>query len=312
MEQGIQQNKDMKLLGIFTRRRPATIKTALEGVPVFHVDDAEKMTGEIDVMILCGGSASDLPIQGPLFAGLFNTVDGYDAHARVPDYFQAVNSRALAAGKVSIIAGGWDPGMFSVNRLYAEAILPQGNTYTFWGKGVSQGHSDAVRRVKGVQDAKQYTIPLEKAIEAVKSGHMPELTTGERHRRECFVVAEEGADKLRIEQEIKTMPDYFAGYDTTVHFITAEELKKHHSGIPHGGLVIRYGKTGLQKPHSHIIEYKIELGSNPDFTANVLIAFARAAYRLNKEGQSGARTVVDIPPAYLSPKSAAEIRKTFI
>ncbi len=312
MEQGIQQNKDMKLVGIFTRRQPVEIKTALAGVHVFHVDDAEKMTGEIDVMILCGGSASDLPVQGPLFAGLFNTVDGYDAHAKVPDYFQAVNSSALAAGKVSIIAGGWDPGMFSINRLYAEAILPLGNTYTFWGKGVSQGHSDAVRRVKGVQDAKQYTIPLEKVIEAVKNGHMPNLTARERHRRECFVVIEEGADKQRIEQEIKTMPDYFADYDTTVHFITAEELKRNHSGIPHGGLVIRYGKTGLQKSHSHIIEYKIELGANPDFTANVLIAFARAAYRLNKEGQSGARTVVDIPPAYLSPKAAAEIRRTFI
>ena len=312
VELGIQQNDDMKLIGVFTRRDPATIKTVIEGVQVFHIDDAENMTDRIDVMVLCGGSMSDLPVQGPLFAGLFNTVDGYDTHAKVPDYFNAVNKNALDAGKISIIASGWDPGLFSINRLYAEAILPVGNTYTFWGKGISQGHSDAIRRVKGVKDAKQYTIPVENAVEAVKRGDMPDFTTGEMHKRECFVVVEDGADKKRIEHEIKTMPNYFSDYDTEVHFITEEELKKNHSGMPHGGLVIHCGKTGLKESHNHMIEYKLELDSNPDFTANVLIAFARAAYRLNKEGVSGAKTVVDIAPAYLSVKSADEIRKFLI
>lgn len=312
MEMGIQENKDMDLVGVFTRRDPSTIKTVTEGVQVFHVDEAKNMTNQVDVMVLCGGSMSDLPVQGPLFAGLFNTVDGYDTHGKLSEYFNAVNKSASDAGKVSIIACGWDPGMFSINRLYAEAILPEGNTYTFWGKGISQGHSDALRRVDGVKDGRQYTIPVENAIEAVKKGNMPELTTKEKHRRECFVVVEEGADKNRIEQEIKTMPDYFADYDTEVYFITKEELEREHSGMPHGGLVIRCGKTGLAEAHNHTIEYKLELGSNPDFTANVLLAFARAANRLNKEGVSGAKTVVDIPPAYLSEKSAKEIRKSII
>ncbi len=312
VELGIQQNNDMKLAGVFTRRDPATIKTAVKGVRVFHIDDAENMTDLIDVMILCGGSMSDLPAQGPLFAGLFNTVDGYDTHAKVPDYYNAVNKNALAAGKVCIISSGWDPGMFSINRLYAEAVLPVGNTYTFWGKGVSQGHSDAIRRVKGVKDAKQYTIPVESALEAVKRGDMPEFTAREKHRRECYVVAADGADKNRIEREIKTMPDYFSDYDTEVHFVTEEELQKNHGGMPHGGVVIRCGRTGLNEAHNHVIEYKLALNSNPDFTANVLIAFARAAYRLNKEGVSGAKTVVDIAPAYLSVKSADEIRKSLI
>ncbi|HHY28136.1 MAG TPA: diaminopimelate dehydrogenase [Desulfitobacterium dehalogenans] len=312
VELGIHQNEDMELVGVFTRRDPATIKTVTEGVNVFTMDEAKQMTDQIDVMVLCGGSMSDMPVQGPEFAGLFNTVDGYDTHAKIPEYFAAMNKNALDAKKVCIIASGWDPGMFSINRLYAEAILPEGNTYTFWGKGISQGHSDAIRRVKGVKDAKQYTIPKENAIEAVRRGEMPELTTREKHGRECFVVVEEGADKAQIEHEIKTMPNYFADYDTEVHFITEEELEKNHHGLPHGGLVIRHGRTGLNEEHNHVIEYRLDLDSNPNFTANVLVAFARAAYRLNHERVSGAKTVVDIAPAYLSSKSAEELRKTLI
>lgn len=312
VELGIRQNRDMELVGVFTRRDPSTIKTVTEGAPSYHIDDAKNMTEQIDVMVLCGGSMSDLPVQGPLFAGMFNTVDGYDTHAKIPDYFDAVNKNASESGKVCIISSGWDPGMFSINRLYSEVILPEGKTYTFWGKGISQGHSDAIRRVKGVKDAKQYTIPMGNAIEAVKRGDMPELTAREKHRRECFVVAEEGADKAKIEHDIKTMPDYFSDYDTEVHFITEEELEKNHSGLPHGGSVIRYGKTGIKEEHNHVIEYKLDLDSNPDFTANVLLAFARAAYRLNQEGISGAKTVADIAPAYLSIKSGEEIRKSII
>lgn len=270
------------------------------------------MLNQIDVMILCGGSMSDIPVQGPQFARMFNTVDAYDTHAKIPEYFNSVNKNALESGKVCIIASGWDPGMFSINRLYAEAILPVGSTYTFWGKGISQGHSDAIRRVDGVLDAKQYTIPIESAIEAVKRGEMPEFTTREKHRRVCYVVAKEGADKVRIENEIKTMPNYFADYDTEVYFISEQELQEKHSGLPHGGLVIRYGNTGINDGHSHTIEYKLNLESNPDFTANVLIAYARAAYRLNQEGVSGAKTVVDIAPAYLSSKTAEEIRRSLI
>ncbi len=307
-ELGIRQNKDMELVGVFTRRDPSTF----QGVKAYHIEQAKNMTDQIDVMILCGGSLSDMPVQGPLFAGMFNTVDGYDNHAKIPDYFNVVNEKALEAGKVCIVSSGWDPGMFSLNRLYSEAILPQGKTYTFWGKGISQGHSDAIRRVKGVKDAKQYTVPMGNAIEAVKRGDMPELTPKQRHRRECFVVAEEGADKARIEQEIKSMPNYFSDYDTQVHFISEEELKKNHGGLPHGGLVIRYGKTGRNEEYEHTIEYKINLDSNPNFTANVLLAYARAAYRLNLEGVSGAKTVVDIAPAYLSEKSAEDIRKYLI
>lgn len=255
---------------------------------------------------------SDLPMQGPLFAGMFNTVDGYDNHSKIPDYFDAMNESALEAGKVCIISGGWDPGMFSINRVYADAILPEGSTYTFWGKGVSQGHSDAIRRIKGVKDAIQYTIPIEDAIESVKRGDMPEFTTREKHKRVCFVVVEEAADEKQIENDIKTMPNYFAEYDTEVHFITEEELKINHSGLPHGGLVIRYGKTGLNAEYCHTIEYKLNLDSNPQFTANALIAVARAAYRLNHEGVSGAKTVVDIAPAYLSAKSGEELRNTLL
>lgn len=312
VELGVRQNKDMELVGVFTRRDPSTIKTMTEGVSVYHIGHAKNMTDKIDVMILCGGSMSDLPVQGPVFARMFNTVDGYDNHGKIPDYFNVVNESALEGGKVSIISSGWDPGIFSIIRLYADAILPHGKTYTFWGKGVSQGHSDAIRRIKGVRDAKQYTIPKRKAIELVKRGGMPELTVREKHRRQCFVVAEEWANKAKIEYDIKTMPNYFSDYDTEVYFVTEEELEKKHSGLPHGGLTIRYGKTGIDEKHNHTIEFKLELDSNPEFTANVLLAFARAAYRLSKIGASGAKTVADIPPAYLSIKSVEEIKKVMI
>ena len=311
VELGIQQNMDMELVGVFTRRDPSTIMT-VTGAPAYFTNDANKMADQVDVMILCGGSMSDIPIQGPLFAKLFNTVDAYDNHAKISDYFDEVNKIALDAGKVCVVSSGWDPGMFSLNRLCAEAILPVGSTYTFWGKGVSQGHSDAIRGISGVKNAIQYTIPMENAIEAVKKGEMPELTTKEKHKRVCFVVAEDVADKIQIEHEIKTMPNYFADYYTEVYFVTEEELEKDHRGLPHGGLVIRYGKTGLNGENSHTIEYRLELDSNPDFTGNVMLAFARAAYRLNKEGVSGAKTVVDIAPAYLSIKSGEELRKSLI
>lgn len=311
-ELGIRQNKDMELVGVFTRRNPSTLKIETEGVPVYHMDQVKEMTEKVDVMILCGGSASDLPVQGPEIASMFNTVDGYDNHAKIPDFYQVMDEKARAAGKVAIIASGWDPGMFSLNRLFAEAILPEGKTYTFWGKGISQGHSDAIRRVKGVKNGKQYTIPSEDAIEAVKRGEMPELTTAERHQRVCYVVPEEGADLKQIEEDIKTMPNYFADYDTEVYFITEEELERDHGGMPHGGIVIHSGKTGLNNEHNQTIEYKITLGSNPDFTAHVLLAYARAAYRLNKEGVVGAKTVADIAPVYLSIRTPEEIRKNLI
>ncbi|MBQ8896577.1 MAG: diaminopimelate dehydrogenase [Clostridia bacterium] len=312
VEAAIRQNDDMELAAVFTRRDPATVKIATEGVKVCHTDDAKNMINDIDVMILCGGSATDLPIQTPELAKLFNVVDSFDTHARIPEHFANVDSVAKQSGRVALISVGWDPGLFSLNRLYASAILPEGNSYTFWGKGVSQGHSDAIRRVEGVLDGKQYTIPVESALDAVRSGTNPELTTRQKHIRECFVVAEEGADLARIENEIKNMPNYFADYDTTVHFITAEELKRDHSGIPHGGFVIRSGKTGLNSEHNHIIEYSLKLDSNPEFTASVIVAYARAAYRLNKEGQCGCKTVFDVPPAYLSIKSAEELRKEML
>ena len=312
VEAAIRQNDDMELAAVFTRRDPATVKIATEGVKVCHTDDAKNMINDIDVMILCGGSATDLPIQTPELAKLFNVVDSFDTHARIPEHFANVDSVAKQSGRVALISVGWDPGLFSLNRLYASAILPEGNSYTFWGKGVSQGHSDAIRRVEGVLDGKQYTIPVESALDAVRSGTNPELTTRQKHIRECFVVAEEGADLARIENEIKNMPNYFADYDTTVHFITAEELKRDHSGIPHGGFVIRSGKTGLNSEHNHIIEYSLKLDSNPEFTASVIVAYARAAYRLNKEGQCGCKTVFDVPPAYLSIKSAEELRKELL
>ncbi|MCM1330542.1 MAG: diaminopimelate dehydrogenase [Ruminococcus sp.] len=311
-ELAIRQNPDMELACVFTRRDPSSLKILTEGVPVYSLGDIANHKGDADVLILCGGSATDLPEQGPKLAEMFCTVDSFDTHAKIPQYFEAVDNAAKKGGNVGIISVGWDPGMFSVARLYGDCILPNGNTYTFWGKGVSQGHSDAIRRVEGVADARQYTIPVEKAVEAVRNGENPELTTRQKHTRECFVVAEEGADKAKIESEIKNMPNYFADYDTTVHFISREELARDHSGIPHGGFVIRSGNTGADGETGHIVEYSLKLGSNPEFTSSILAAYARAAYRLHKEGQSGARTVFDIPPAYLSVKSGEEIRKELL
>ena len=312
IECAIAQNDDTTLAAVFTRRDPSTVKLQTEGVPVYHADEAVEHKDEIDVMILCGGSATDLPKQTPEFVKYFNVVDSFDTHAKIPEHFDNVDVAAKASGKVGIISVGWDPGMFSLNRLYGNAILVDGKDYTFWGKGVSQGHSDAIRRVDGVLDAKQYTVPVPEALEAVRNGENPELTTREKHTRVCYVVAEEGADLARIENEIKTMPNYFADYDTTVHFISAEELKHDHSGIPHGGFVIRTGSTGMRGENKHVIEYSLKLDSNPEFTTSVLIAYARAAVRMNNEGVSGAKTVFDIPPAYLSPKSGAELRKELL
>ena len=309
VEQAIKRNEDMELAAVFTRRDPASVKVATEGAKVVHMDDMLSMKGDVDVMVLCGGSATDLPVMGPEIAANFNTIDSFDTHAKIPEYFANVDKAASESGHVGIISVGWDPGMFSLNRMYANAILTNGKDYTFWGKGVSQGHSDAIRRIKGVKDGKQYTIPVESALEAVRSGKNPELTTREKHTRECFVVAEEGADLARIENEIKTMPNYFDEYDTTVHFISEEELKRDHSGIPHGGFVIRTGKTGWNDENSHVIEYSLKLDSNPEFTSSVIIAYARAAYRMNQEGQNGCKTVFDVAPAYLSALSGEELRK---
>ena len=309
VEQAIKRNDDMELAAVFTRRDPATVSIQTEGAAVKHFDDMVSMKGEVDVMILCGGSATDLPVIGPEVAASFNTIDSFDTHAKIPEYFANVDKAAKEGNNISIISVGWDPGMFSLNRLYANAILPDGNDYTFWGKGVSQGHSDAIRRVEGVKDGKQYTIPVEAALKAVRNGENPELTTRQKHTRECFVVAEEGADLAQIENDIKTMPNYFSDYDTTVHFISEEELKRDHSGIPHGGFVIRSGKTGWNDENNHVIEYSLKLDSNPEFTSSVLVAYARAAYRMNKEGQSGAKTVFDVAPAYLCAADGAELRK---
>ena len=306
VECAIRQNPDMEAVGVFTRRDPATLKT-LTGIPVYAAEDALSMKDEIDVMILCGGSRTDLPVQTPALAAHFNVVDSFDTHARIPEHLAAVDAAARSAGRVAIISVGWDPGMFSLNRLLAGAILPDGQDYTFWGRGVSQGHSDAIRRVAGVKDARQYTVPVEGALAAVRAGECPTLTAREKHTRECFVVAEEGADLAAIEAEIKSMPDYFADYDTTVTFITEEELRRDHAGIPHGGFVIRSGKTGLAGEHSHLIEYSLKLDSNPEFTSSVLVAYARAAYRLASEGQSGGKTVLDVPPVYLSPCDRASL-----
>ena len=309
VESAIAQNDDMELKAVFTRRNPENVKVRTAGVKVLQADELSHMQDELDVLILCGGSATDLPVQTPQYASMYNVVDSFDTHARIPEHFAAVDAAAKKAGKVSLISCGWDPGMFSLNRLYANCVLPEGKDYTFWGKGVSQGHSDAVRRIEGVKDCRQYTIPVEKAVEAVRNGSNPELTTREKHTRECFVVAEEGADLAKIENEIKTMPNYFSDYDTTVHFITEEEMKRDHSGLPHGGMVIRTGVTGMEKEHKHVIEYSLKLDSNPEFTSSVIVAYARAAYRLNREGQSGCRTVFDIAPAYLTVKSPEELRK---
>lgn len=312
VEAAIRQNSDMELAAVFTRRAPEALSIKTEGVPVLHANDAAKMKDEIDVMILCGGSATDLPVQTPALAADFNVIDSFDTHARIPEHFAAVDAAARASGRLGIISVGWDPGMFSLNRLYGGAILPDGKDYTFWGRGVSQGHSDAIRRIDGVKDAKQYTVPVPSALEAVRRGDMPSLTVRQKHTRECYVVAEEGADLARIEREICEMPNYFADYDTTVHFISEEELRRDHAGIPHGGVVIRSGKTGLNGENSHVIEYSLKLDSNPEFTSSVLIAYARAAYRMNAEGQSGCRTVLDVPPAYIRAESAEELRRTLL
>lgn len=309
VECAIKQNADMELKAVFTRRNPADVHILTETAKVYSVDEAVKMKDEIDVLILCGGSATDLPVQTPEYAQYFNVVDSFDTHAKIPEHFAEVDAAAKKSGKIGLISVGWDPGMFSLNRLYANAILPEGNDYTFWGKGVSQGHSDAVRRIDGVIDARQYTIPVEKALNAVRNGENPVLATGEKHTREVFVVAEEGADKDRITNEIKTMPNYFDEYETTVHFISAEEMKANHAGLPHGGFVIRSGQTGWEKEHHHVIEYSLKLDSNPEFTSSVIVAYARAAYRLNQEGQSGCKTVFDIAPVYLSTKTPEELRK---
>lgn len=308
VECAIAQNEDMELVGVFSRRDPSTVKIYTEGVPVYGIDSLAEKKEEIDVLILCGGSATDLPEQTPKYAELFNVVDSFDTHARIPEHFANVDAAAKKGGKISIISCGWDPGMFSLNRLYANCILPEGKDYTFWGRGVSQGHSDAVRRIAGVKDCRQYTIPVEEAVDAVRAGKNPELSTRQKHTRECFVVAEEGADLAKIEEEIKTMPNYFADYDTTVHFISEEEMKREHSGLPHGGSVIRTGTTGREGENKHVVEYNIKLDSNPEFTGSVLAAYARAAYRMNQEGMNGCKTVFDIAPAYLSAKSGEELR----
>ena len=308
VEQSIKRNDDMELKAVFTRRDPASVKIQTEGAEVKHFDDMEAMKDDIDVMILCGGSATDLPVIGPKVAASFNTIDSFDTHAKIPEYFANVDKAAKEGKNVSIISVGWDPGMFSLNRLYAESILVQGSTYTFWGKGVSQGHSDAIRRIEGVKNGIQYTVPIEAAVDQVRSGSEPELTTRQKHLRECYVVAEEGADKAAIEEAIKTMPNYFDEYDTTVTFITEEELKENHSKMPHGGFVMRSGMTGENENTHQMIEYSLKLDSNPEFTGSVLVAYARAAYRLSKNGEAGARSVFDIAPAMLSQMTPEELR----
>ncbi len=309
VEKAVAANEDMELAGVFTRRDPGSVSIATAGVPVYHMDKLDEMEDEIDVLIICGGSATDLPGMTPKYAARYNVIDSFDTHANIPKHFAKVNDTAKAAGKIGIISCGWDPGMFSLNRLYAHSVLPDGKDYTFWGRGVSQGHSDAIRRIEGVADARQYTVPVEEAVESVRAGKNPELTTRQKHTRECFVVAKEGADKAKIEQEIKTMPNYFADYDTTVTFISQEELDAKHKGLPHGGSVIYSGQTGDNK---HVIEYSLKLDSNPEFTGSVLAAYARAAYRMNQEGMSGAKTVFDVAPAYLSPLPGDELRAHFL
>ena len=308
IESALRQNEDMELVAVFTRRDPSSVVVRTKDVPVKNVSDILDMKDDIDVLVLCGGSATDLPVQTPEYAKYFNVVDSFDTHARIPEHFANVDASAKEGGKVAIISCGWDPGMFSLNRLYANCILPSGKDYTFWGKGVSQGHSDAVRRIDGVLDARQYTIPIESALESVRSGKNPELSTGEKHRREVFVVAKDGADKDKITNEIKTMPNYFADYETTVHFISKDEMERDHSELPHGGFVIRCGKTGMNEEHNHVIEYSLKLDSNPEFTGSVIVAFARAAYKMNKENMCGCKSVFDVAPSYLSSMTPDEMR----
>ena len=311
VECAIKQNPDMELVAVFTRRAPETVQILTPGVKVMSVEELEKGQ-DIDVLILCGGSATDLPVQTPKYAGMYNVIDSFDNHSHIPEHFDAVDAAAKAGGKVAVISTGWDPGLFSLVRAVAVNALPSGENYTFWGKGVSQGHSDAIRRIRGVKDARQYTIPVEKALELVRSGANPTLTTREKHTRECFVVAEEGADLAAIEREIVTMPAYFADYDTTVHFISEEELKRDHSGIPHGGFVIRSGKTGWDEDKSALVEFKLKLDSNPEFTSSVIVSYARATYRMAQKGETGCKTIFDIPVAYASPLSPEELRKTLL
>ena len=308
VECAVEENPDMELVAVFTRRDPSAVKIWSQGVPVVNVKDVAAWQDKIDVMILCGGSATDLPKQTPEYAKYFNVIDSFDTHARIPEHFADVDKAAKESGHLGIISVGWDPGLFSLARVYSNAILPDGKDYTFWGKGVSQGHSDAIRRVKGVKNGKQYTIPVEAALESVRNGENPELTTRQKHTRECFVVAEEGADLAQIEKDIKEMPNYFSDYDTTVHFISEEELQANHSGIPHGGFVFRTGVTGFNGEHKHVIEYSLKLDSNPEFTSSVILAYARAVNRLHQEGANGCKTVFDVAPAYLSPLSGEELR----
>ena len=312
VESAIRQNPDMCLQAVFTRRDPQKLTIRTPGVPVVAVADAANWTDKIDVMILCGGSATDLPVMTPAFAKMFNVVDSFDTHAKIPQHFAAVNAAATEAGHTAIISAGWDPGLFSVNRLYASAVLPQGRDYTFWGTGVSQGHSDAVRRIPGVIDCRQYTIPVPEAMDRVRAGENPELTTREKHTRCCYVVAEEGADLAAIENTIKTMPNYFADYDTTVHFISAEEMARDHAGLPHGGSVIRSGVTGWDGENKQTIEYKLTLDSNPQFTSSVLVACARALMKMHGRGQIGCKTIFDIAPADLSPMTQEEMLATML
>lgn len=312
VEYAVASNPDMELAAIITRRSPKSLNTITEGVKKFNIEDISKLKDDIDVMILCGGSASDLPVQTPRFAEMFNVVDSFDTHSNINRHFEAVDCNAKRGKKTAIISVGWDPGLFSLNRLYADAVLPQGNGCTFWGSGVSQGHSDAIRKIEGVKDARQYTIPIEKAIESVRNGNSEELLARDKHLRECFVVVDEGVDHSQIEYEIKTMPNYFADYDTIVHFISEEELLKNHSSMPHGGTVIRTGYTGDNAQHKSTIEYSLKLGSNPEFTASVIVSYARAAFRMSSEGKVGCHTVFDIPPAYLLSDSDANIRKKYL
>ncbi len=312
VECAVRQNPDMELRAVFTRRDPKQLQILTDTARVCSAEALKEWQKELDVLILCGGSATDLPVQTPEYAKFFNVVDSFDTHARIPEHFAAVDAAAKEGGKTAVISAGWDPGMFSLNRMYANAILPEGKDYTFWGRGVSQGHSDAVRRISGVKDAKQYTIPVETALASVRAGENPDLTTREKHTRECFVVLEEGADAAQVENAIKTMPNYFADYDTTVHFISEEEMKRDHNRIPHGGFVLRSGVTGWEKENHHLIEYSLKLDSNPEFTSSVIAAYARAAYRLASEGVHGCKTVFDIAPAYLSSKSGEELRASML